>query len=132
MEFREAVKKVLVIQGPSTAAQIGRAIGVEAEKAARAADSLVDRGILRRDLVEEGRVCYHLYTVAQSGTQGTDDTRTRLVLSRREGEAVILQMPGGSEITLSISEIDRGRVRFSVVAPRSVRIYRDELLMGAR
>jgi len=49
-----------------------------------------------------------------------------LVLSRREGESVRI----GSDITITVTEIDRGRVRLTFTCPREIGIYRTELLDG--
>lgn len=47
-----------------------------------------------------------------------------LVLSRKLGEKIII----GENITLTIIDIDRGKVRLGIEAPRSVPVYRQELL----
>jgi carbon storage regulator CsrA len=51
-----------------------------------------------------------------------------LVLSRQVGEVIIVQVPGVDPITICVSDIDRSRVRLAFDAPRSVLIYRKELL----
>lgn len=51
-----------------------------------------------------------------------------LVLSRKEGEVVRI----GRDIYLRICEIERGKVRIGIVAPREVPVYRAELIEGER
>lgn len=46
-----------------------------------------------------------------------------LVLSRREGEQVVI----GDGIVVTVTQIERGRVRLGIDAPRDVPIYRREL-----
>lgn len=46
-----------------------------------------------------------------------------LVLSRREGEQVVI----GDGIVVTVTLIERGRVRLGIDAPRDVPIYRREL-----
>ena len=54
-----------------------------------------------------------------------------LVLSRKVGERIVLTLPGGSEIWLSLLAIDRSRgyVRLGLEAPADVVISREELLL---
>ncbi len=47
-----------------------------------------------------------------------------LVLSRKLGEKICI----GDNICLTIVDIDRGKVRLGIEAPRSVPVYRQELL----
>lgn len=47
-----------------------------------------------------------------------------LVLSRRVGEKIII----GDTITITVLEVRRGQVKIGVEAPRSVLIYRAELV----
>jgi carbon storage regulator len=47
-----------------------------------------------------------------------------LVLSRKEGEAIFI----GENVKIVVVEIDRGKVRLGIEAPRDVPIYRQELL----
>lgn len=47
-----------------------------------------------------------------------------LVLSRKLGEKIII----GDNISITIIDIDRGKVRLGIEAPRSVPVYRHELL----
>lgn len=46
-----------------------------------------------------------------------------LVLTRKLGEQIII----GDNITLTVMELDRGRVRLAIDAPRDVPIHRAEL-----
>lgn len=47
-----------------------------------------------------------------------------LVLSRKLGEKVYI----GDSIVLTVVDIDRGKIRLGIEAPRDVPIYRQELL----
>jgi carbon storage regulator len=47
-----------------------------------------------------------------------------LVLSRKLGEKICI----GDNICITIVDIDRGKVRLGIEAPRSVPVYRQELL----
>lgn len=47
-----------------------------------------------------------------------------LVLSRKLGEVVHI----GDAITIMVVDIDRGKIRLGITAPRDVPIYRQELL----
>jgi carbon storage regulator len=47
-----------------------------------------------------------------------------LVLSRKLGEKIII----GDNICLTVVEIDRGKIRLGIEAPREVPVYRQELL----
>jgi carbon storage regulator len=47
-----------------------------------------------------------------------------LVLSRKLGEKVII----GDNIVITVVDIDRGKIRIGVEAPRNVPIFREELL----
>jgi carbon storage regulator len=47
-----------------------------------------------------------------------------LVLSRTLGESIVI----GEDIRVTVVEIDRGKVRIGIEAPREVPIYREELL----
>ncbi len=46
-----------------------------------------------------------------------------LVLTRKEGESIII----GGEIIVTVSQIQRSRVRFAIDAPKDVRVLRGEL-----
>lgn len=49
-----------------------------------------------------------------------------LVLSRRKGERIVLGING--EIVITLVDIDRGKVRIGIEAPREMPIARQELL----
>jgi carbon storage regulator len=47
-----------------------------------------------------------------------------LVLSRKLGEKIFI----GENISITVVDIDRGKIRLGIEAPRDVPIYRQELL----
>lgn len=47
-----------------------------------------------------------------------------LVLSRKLGESIQI----GADITITIVDIDRGKIRLGIEAPREVPVWRQELL----
>jgi carbon storage regulator len=47
-----------------------------------------------------------------------------LVLSRKLGEKIMI----GDNIVITIVDIDRGKIRLGIEAPRDVPVYRQELL----
>jgi carbon storage regulator len=47
-----------------------------------------------------------------------------LVLSRRLGEKIYI----GENICITVVDIDRGKIRLGIEAPRDVPIYREEIL----
>jgi len=47
-----------------------------------------------------------------------------LVLSRKLGEEIVI----GEDIAIRVVDIDRGKIRLGIVAPREVPIWRRELL----
>jgi carbon storage regulator len=49
---------------------------------------------------------------------------TMLVLSRKLGEKIII----GENITITVIDIDRGKIRLGIEAPRNIPVYRQELL----
>ncbi len=49
-----------------------------------------------------------------------------LVLSRKLGEKICI----GQNIFLTVVDIERGKVRLGIEAPREIPIYRQELLAG--
>jgi carbon storage regulator len=53
-------------------------------------------------------------------TEGSD----MLVLSRKLGEKIYI----GDNICITVVDIDRGKIRLGIEAPRDVPIYRQELL----
>lgn len=67
------------------------------------------------------------------------DPRGHLVVSREEGEKVILFIPsgykppeGGQEIEVEVADIRGDRVRLGFRAPEAIDIYREELVGGER
>ncbi len=59
-------------------------------------------------------------TVIQRSKEGSE----RLVLSRKLGETICL----GEKMFLTVVDIERGKVRLGIEAPRDVPIVRQELL----
>lgn len=51
-----------------------------------------------------------------------------LVLSRRLGEKIHI----GDDVVITIVDIDRGRIRIGIEAPKETPIYREELLSTKR
>ena len=51
-----------------------------------------------------------------------------LVLSRKLGEVISI----GDDITITVVDIDRGKIRLGIEAPRNVPIWREELLPEKR
>src|SRR5262249_35814655 len=64
------------------------------------------------------------YGVQQSLASLKGAQRSMLVLSRKLGEKICI----GDNISITIVDIDRGKVRLGIEAPRSVPVYRQELL----
>lgn len=46
-----------------------------------------------------------------------------LVLSRKRGERIHV----GDDVTITVVDIDRGKIRIGIEAPRDVRVYREEI-----
>lgn len=58
-------------------------------------------------------------------------TDGNLILTRREGESVVLQLPGGGSARITVASIvgdRRPEVRLSFECPLDVRVMRGELL----
>lgn len=51
-----------------------------------------------------------------------------LVLSRKLGEKIYV----GENVCITVVDIDRGKVRIGIEAPRDVPIYREELIVAMR
>lgn len=51
-----------------------------------------------------------------------------LVLSRKLTEAIIITLPDGRNVEIRVVDIDYGKVRLGITAPRDVPIMRQELL----
>jgi carbon storage regulator len=50
-----------------------------------------------------------------------------LVLSRKLGEKIVI----GDNITITVIDIDRGKIRLGIEAPRTIPVYRSELLAAS-
>ena len=50
-----------------------------------------------------------------------------LVLTRKPGESLVMQTPDGVQITVTVCDVERGRVRLGIDAPREVIVMRSEL-----
>jgi carbon storage regulator len=59
-----------------------------------------------------------------STTPRWKEEATMLVLSRKLGEKIYI----GENICITVVDIDRGKIRLGIDAPRNVPIYRQELL----
>ena len=51
-----------------------------------------------------------------------------LIITRRAGERIVL----GDDVVVQVLEVSGGTVRIGIDAPRSVPVYREELLEGDR
>lgn len=51
-----------------------------------------------------------------------------LVLSRKLGEKIYI----GEEICITVVDIDRGKIRLGIEAPRDVPVYREELRLAGK
>ena len=51
-----------------------------------------------------------------------------LVLTRRLGETLILELPTGEEIQIAVLELKGSQARLGIEAPEEVHIIREELL----
>ena len=49
-----------------------------------------------------------------------------LVLSRKRGERIYIELAEG-EVCITVVDIDRGKVRIGIEAPRDVPVYRQEV-----
>ena len=56
-----------------------------------------------------------------------DERNLMLVLSRKECEKIVIGNAPNA-ITITVVDIDRGKIRIGIDAPREVPIYRHELL----
>lgn len=54
----------------------------------------------------------------------TTEGKGGLMLSRREGQKILI----GDDIVLKVSSIDGNYVRLHIVAPRDIRIMREEIV----
>jgi carbon storage regulator len=55
-----------------------------------------------------------------------------LILTRRLGETLILELPSGKTIEVSVLEINGSQVRLGTEAPEDIHIVREELLFDDR
>jgi len=51
-----------------------------------------------------------------------------LVLSRKEGESIILNLPSGEQVRICLTEYRGEQTRVGIDAPQNVNIVREELL----
>lgn len=51
-----------------------------------------------------------------------------LVLSRRKGETIVITLPNGEAIEMTVTCIERGAVKFGFTAEKSIRIDRKEVV----
>jgi len=51
-----------------------------------------------------------------------------LVLSRREGESIVI----GNDIVITVVEVKGGQVRVGIKAPRDVQVHREEIFEQVR
>ncbi len=51
-----------------------------------------------------------------------------LILMRKVSERVRIRVPGVPDIWVSVEEVDRGKIKLGIEAPRSTPIFRKELL----
>ncbi len=51
-----------------------------------------------------------------------------LVLTRYAGERIRMTTASGEEIWITITEVERGKCRLAIEAPRTITIQREELL----
>jgi len=61
---------------------------------------------------------------SQNGQPRSKESSDMLVLSRKLGEKIYI----GDNICITVVDIDRGKIRLGIEAPRNVPIYRQELL----
>ena len=54
-----------------------------------------------------------------------------LVLTRKIGEDIVVQLDSGEEVRIRLKQLRRNQARISVSAPRRLRILRAELLEDA-
>lgn len=50
-----------------------------------------------------------------------------LVLSRKLSEAVVITTPNGERIRFVVVDIDRGKIRVGIEAPRTFPVHREEI-----
>lgn len=55
-----------------------------------------------------------------------------LVLTRKEGQQIVIEQPGGEPIVITIAKLHRGSVRVGIDAPKSNYILRAEIVDKAK
>ena len=55
-----------------------------------------------------------------------------LILSRRPGETLIIELPTGERIEVTVLDIKGNQIRIGTVAPDDISILREELLERAQ
>jgi carbon storage regulator len=55
-----------------------------------------------------------------------------LILTRRPGESIIIQLPTGEQITVAVLGIKGNQVRIGTDAPENITIMREELLVSVQ
>lgn len=50
-----------------------------------------------------------------------------LILSRRENQALILELPDGEEIVIMVDQINGSSVKIGIKAPYEIKVLREEL-----
>ena len=51
-----------------------------------------------------------------------------LVLTRKENESIEITLPDGQQLTVMVTEVERGRARIGIEAPTEIKILRSELV----
>lgn len=51
-----------------------------------------------------------------------------LIIDRRLGDRIVISLPGGREVVVEVLFMRRDKVKLGVQAPRSVPVWRQELL----
>src|SRR5262245_21323492 len=71
-----------------------------------------------------GPTYLHLCGPEQGGNRDTFRRPRMLILSRKIGEKVFI----GDDITVMVIDVDRGKIRLGIEAPRDVPVFREELV----
>jgi len=53
-----------------------------------------------------------------------------LILSRKEGESIILNLPDGEQVRICLTQYNGDQTRVGIEAPLSIQILREELIGG--
>jgi carbon storage regulator len=53
-----------------------------------------------------------------------------LILTRRPGESIIIELPTGEQITVTVLSVKGNQVKIGTAAPDDIPIVREELLEG--